>query len=148
MVMESPVRRETRGTPLALLFTDARGRVVFVDNNFLELLAYAEATSLVGEPLHKVVGVDAPAVMSLMQDAARQGYVHERPLTLHNVKSGALTVLCSSVATFNSDGEFIGVDITFHDAADASDEDDTAPAHGDILQTRIQQIHAEAEAKA
>lgn len=141
-------RRDTRGTPLALLFTDARGRVVFVDNKFLELMRYPEATSLVGEALHKVVGVDAPAIMTMMQDAARQGYVHERPLTLHLKQGETLPVLASSVATYNTDGEFIGVDITFHNAADASTEDETAPVHGNVLQTRIQQIHDEAESKA
>lgn len=141
-------RRNTRGSPLALLFTDARGRVVFVDTHFLELMNYTEATSLVGEPLHKVVSVDAPAIMSMMQDAARQGYVHERPLTLHNTSEGTLQVLCSSVATYNTDGEFIGVDMTFHHAADATDQEETSPEHGDVLQARIQQIHAEAESKA
>jgi hypothetical protein len=147
MVMNT-ARRQQRTAPLALLFTDARGRIVFVDNNFLEMLHYETASSLVGTPLNKVAGIEASALSSLLQDVARTGYVHERPLALHGPGGTSLDVLCSSVATYNPEGEFIGVDMTFHDAADATLEDDTAPVHGDVLQSRILQIHAEAEARA
>jgi hypothetical protein len=147
MVMDA-ARRQQRTAPLALLFTDARGRIVFVDNNFLEMLNYPSATSLVGIPLHKVAGIDANALSALMQDVARTGYVHERPLALNGPDGVAIQVLCSSVATYNPEGEFIGVDMTFNDAADATLEEDTAPVHGDVLQSRILQIHTEAEARA
>jgi hypothetical protein len=147
MVVDA-ARRQQRTAPLALLFTDARGRIVFVDNNFLEMLNYPSATSLVGTPLHKVAGIDASSLSSLMQDVARTGYVHERSLSLNGPGGESINVLCSSVATYNPEGEFIGVDMTFHDAADASLQDDTAPVHGDVLQSRIVQIHAEAEARA
>jgi hypothetical protein len=146
--MVKDAARRQRTAPLALLFTDARGRIVFVDNNFLEMLKYETASSLVGTPLNKVAGIDSSALSSLLQDVARTGYVHERSLSLHGPDGESLNVLCSSVATYNPEGEFIGVDMTFHDAADATLEDDTAPVHGDVLQSRIVQIHAEAEARA
>ncbi len=133
--------------PLALMFTDARGRIVFVDANFMQLMGYGRDESLVGEPLYKIIGLEQPRMAELMQEVARTGYVHEHPLAVRGPNGDAVKVLCSCVATYNERGEFIGADMTLHQGHASTQQSGEAPLHGDILQTRIQQIQVETEAR-
>jgi hypothetical protein len=130
---------------VALVFTDARGHVVWVDNGFLSLMAYPEAVGLVGLPVHRVLGIDPQDAAEMLQDVARSGHIHERPMVLHSADGESISVLCSGVATRNPDGEFIGADIALFDAASTSVDGVAARDHSDVLQTRIDQIQAESE---
>src|SRR5512139_1603485 len=65
---------------LGLVFTDARGRIVFVDNKAMSLLGQVDTGRLVGEPLHTIIRVSFDVVSGLMTEIAQGGYVHDRPL--------------------------------------------------------------------
>lgn len=134
----------TFSIPQALLFTDARGRVVFVDAHFLELLG-GSAGVHVGEPLHRVLGSAQAEISRLLNEVSSAGYAHDVPLTVE--QGGQPRVLyCTGVATYDPNGAFIGADITLREAG--SGEPEAAPVtHSDVLQQRIQQITSEAEGR-
>lgn len=133
--------------PLALIFTDAKGRIVFVDQKFMDLMGYPRDQSLVGEPIHKILRVDQAAIAALLQEVAHTGYDHERSLILQSRSGEATEVLCSSVATYNEQGGFIGADITLYENEARSAQADVVPQHEDVLQARIEQIQVETEAR-
>src|SRR5689334_16817061 len=54
-------------SPAALLFTNMRGQIIFVDKQFLRLLKYSEQ-GLVGAPFHKVLGIEVDMGRKLLQD--------------------------------------------------------------------------------
>lgn len=129
--------------PLALLFTDAKGRIVFVDNKFMELMSYPESGQLVGEPLNAVMGIAQADVNQLMQEVARTGYIHEHRLVMRGPSGQTVEVLCSCVATYNDQGQFIGADMTLYQMREITAPQEESPVHGDVLQARIQQIQVE-----
>lgn len=131
---------------LGLVFTDARGRIVFADNSFLALIGLGEARKLVGEPLHKVIRVGTEAISAMMNEIASSGYVHERPLTITRDDGGQVDTICTGIATYDDQRVFIGADLTLRDPALAAP---APPAtHTDVLGARIQQIEAEANTQA
>lgn len=131
---------------LGLIFTDARGRIVFVDNKFLALVGQQEAQKLVGEPLNNVISVPHEAVSGLMHDVARAGYIHERRLVIMRGDGALVEALCSGVASYDDRKAFIGADLTLRDPRHATARQ--AATHHDVLGARIQQIEAEADAQA
>ena len=70
------------GPRLGLLFTDASGRVIFLDNWVLALLGQVRAGELVGEPLHVVFGISQGAADGLMMEIARNGYIRDHSLVI------------------------------------------------------------------
>jgi hypothetical protein len=127
----------------ALLFTDAWGRVVFVDRNFFHLLGERSVGSLVGEPLYRVLNVERQAISDLLNDVAQAGYVQGRTLRVQDASGRSLSLVCSGVATYDDKGTFIGMDVTLH-PPEAQRLRETS-IHGDIIFTRIRQIQAEVE---
>ncbi len=128
----------------ALLFTDAWGRVVFVDSNFLHLFGGRSAGSLVGEPLYRVLNVERQTVSSLLSDVAKAGYVQGVPLDIQDASGQVVTLLCSGVATYDDKGTFIGMDVTLH-PPEARGSLGTPSIHGDVILARIRQIEAEVQ---
>jgi hypothetical protein len=131
---------------LGLVFTDARGRIVFVDNRFLNLVGELEAGALVGKPLNAVIHVANEAIRALIQDIAHSGYVHERQLTIVRGDGAPVETICTGVATYDDRKAFIGADLTLRDPSQASPNEPAT--HSDVLGARIQQIEAEADAQA
>lgn len=132
-------------TPLGLVFTDARGQVVFVDYYFLHLVRCDDADKLIGSPLQAALGIEPLVAKQLLKKITQAGFVHEFPLTLKPGDQEPLEVLCTGVATFDDRDGFIGTDITLYDPALAGIPETQFTQHRQVLGTRIQQIQAEVE---
>ncbi len=115
--------REVTGGREALLFTNMVGQVIFVDHQFLKMTkrSAGDVRNVVGKPLHEIVGLDRETVDQLMQDLARAGHVDARPLRLQDTSGATLSVYCSGVATYDSDGSFVGADLTLRQASETPD---------------------------
>jgi hypothetical protein len=137
--------KHTAGHPsgLGLVFTDARGRIVFVDNSFLELVGQGETHRLVGEPFHKAIRATQDVVVGLIREIAQLGYVHEHPLTITRETGEQIETVCTGVATYDDQNIFIGADLSLRNPSFASPAE--TATHSDVLGARIQQIEAEAD---
>jgi hypothetical protein len=148
--MESPESPQpsspgASGPRLGLLFTDAMGRVVFLDEWVLALLGQVRAGELVGEPLHMVFGVSQAAANGLTMEIARNGYIHDYPLVLTRSDGTQIEAICTGIANYTDQHIFIGADLTLGEPNAVVSE---KPAtHGDILAMRIRRIEAEAAAQ-
>lgn len=136
---------DSHGAALCLVFTDARGRVVFADTNFLELVGQDDTMSLVGEPLHKVLGATPQNISELITAVARLGYVHDHMIEVHGIDMEQLSIICTGVATYDDRGAFIGADLTLCDVTHFAPTDAHIVDHGDILSARIKAIQGEAD---
>jgi hypothetical protein len=145
-ILPSPTSSNVYDPGLGLIFTDAKGRIVFADNRFLALVGQPEARKLVGEPLDRVINVARDSIGGLIQDIAHAGSVHERTLTIQRGDGYLVQALCTGVASYDDRNAFIGADLTLRDPQHATTHQ--MVTHHDVLQTRIQQIEAEADAQA
>lgn len=143
--MPQPSSLPVSGLRVGLLFTDALGRVVFLDNQVLALLGQVRAGELVGEPLHIVFGISQSAADALMTEIARNGYIHDQPLVITRPDGTQVEMICTGIANTNDRHIFIGADFTLGEPNAVALEKPTT--HGDILAMRIQRIEAEAAAQ-
>ncbi len=133
-----------RGDSLALLFTDAKGRVVFVDQNFLALMGYGHSERLVGQSAHMILGLDLQTTAQLIDEVAKTGFVHERPLQIKDADGEVLLVVCNGVATYDDRNRFIGADITLRRVKEEPPSR-LLTTHWDVLSERVERIRVEAE---
>jgi hypothetical protein len=135
---------KTRDNHCALLFTDSLGRVVFVDNNFLNMMHCAEEGIAVGEPLEDVLGLDRHTVTQLMREVAQTGYVLHRLLELRDTTGASTRVWCTGVATYQNGGAFVGADFILQDSAWTGIPETQFEHHADILSRLLTHIRARA----
>jgi len=95
----------------ALMFTDARGHVVFVDNNFIKLTGRAAGSSVVGVPMHVLLGIEAEAALTLLREISQTGQLAQKPIELRDASGATLRVECTGVATYDERKSFIGADL-------------------------------------
>jgi hypothetical protein len=136
---------DPRGAALCLVFTDARGRVVFADNSFIELIRRDGSAPLVGEPLHRVLGSGPQHISQLIAEVARLGYVHHQVIESQGIDGHPINIACTGVATYDDHGAFIGADLTLCDVTHHAPTDAHIADHGDILSARIKAIQGEVD---
>jgi PAS domain S-box-containing protein len=131
-------------SPAALLFTNMRGQIIFVDKQFLRMLKYSEQ-GLVGAPFHKVLGIEVDMGRKLLQDMAETGYVDGRDLQIQATDGGTLHVSCSGIATYDENGKFLGADMTLRDITSDGSLDFEKATFGDVVSQHVLKIDDQVE---
>jgi hypothetical protein len=126
----------SQGAALCLVFADARGRIVFADSNFLDLVNQDEAKSLIGEPLYRILRCSQQSINELISSIAQMGYVRDHMLEIRTLDENPVNVACTGVGTYDDQGAFIGADLTLCDITHyeptkgrPGDRDDTLSLH-------------------
>ena len=114
--------KEPQHTPHALLFTDIQGQVIFVNNVLLKLMGRGEGEirSVIGRPVHDVLGIRPEAARQLIQEVARIGRVYSRAIDLRDRDEKIISVLCTGEATYDEKGDCIGADLSFRSTSEAA----------------------------
>jgi hypothetical protein len=130
--------------PLAMIFTNARGEVVFVGRNFYRLTKGLPDESALGKPLHALLGVDGRSVDQLMQSLSATGFVGHWPLDLKTVTGSLNRIKGAGIAAYDSQQTFIGADVLL--TPPMFDPRLNAPVlrHADVLNMYLQQALVEA----
>jgi serine/threonine-protein kinase len=107
--------KEPQHTPHALVFTDIQGQVIFVNNHLLKLVGRREGDirSVIGRPVHEVLGLRPELARQLIQEVARIGRVYSRAIELIDIEGKVIPVLCTGEATYDEKGACIGADLSF-----------------------------------
>jgi serine/threonine protein kinase len=97
-----------------LLMTNMLGHVIFVDNQCLNILKrhHNEARTIVGKPLHEVLGIEQQLAKQLIQTISTQGQIELVELEIKNSRDSEVQVACSALATLDDKGDFVGADIS------------------------------------
>lgn len=109
---ETPL--ETAPKPLAILFTNAGGRVVFANRNFLQLSEESASRAVAGERLETVLSVDPQSVEKIITILVKGGMIDRVPVTLTTASGKSVPVLLSGTAAYGAKGDYIGADICLH----------------------------------
>ena len=94
-----------------IVFTDASNRVVYANPYFLRMMNIADPAELLNKPLPNYMWSDRTDPERLFEDVRTNGFVRERELSLFNRDGSPVFAACSSVASRDDDGVFIGTEI-------------------------------------
>jgi hypothetical protein len=101
----------------ALVFTDARGQVVFVDNNFIKLTGRSAGAPVVGVPMHEILGIERDEAQILLKEISKAGELTGVPVDMRDAAGSPLHVDVNGVATYDDRKSFIGADLALFPAA-------------------------------
>ncbi len=122
--MDQTQAREDSTVTTGLVFTNAQGQIIFVDHPFLQMMRFGETSLITGEPLHKVLGLDAKLTKQLLDEVQKVGGVKNHSLQLTRPDGSRFDVHCNATATRDTKGQFIGADITLQRERPAGEESD------------------------
>jgi|GEM_PF-1068870 len=94
-----------------IVFTDVQNRVVYANPYFLTMMQINDPAELLGKLLPGYMWHSPEDSDKLFNDVRENGFVRERELNLYNQKKEPVFVACSSVASKDDDGNFIGTEI-------------------------------------
>jgi len=94
-----------------IVFTDTQNRVVYANPYFLKMMNIADPAELLNKPLPDYMWGDPDDATRLFNDVRVNGFVRERELSLFNKERAPIFAACSSVASRDGDGEFVGTEI-------------------------------------
>jgi hypothetical protein len=108
--------------PLGVVYTDTKGKVIFVNRHFVQMLKVGESGTTLGRPLWEALGVEKQAALHLL-DVKRA--TDRRELIVEYIRPGGLPVyiLCASEAAFDDAEAFIGVNISLEYLTDVQTPD-------------------------
>lgn len=94
-----------------IVYTDVQNRVVYANPYFLKMMNIADPAELLNKPLPPYMWFAPEDANQLFKDVRDNGFVRERELNLYNRNGDQIFVACSSVASKDEDGQFIGTEI-------------------------------------
>lgn len=95
-----------------IVFTDANNRVVYANPYFLTMMNVANPKDVLNKPLPGYMWGGKPEQEAdLFRDVRSCGFIRERELILYNRKNEPVFAMCSSVASKDSDGNYVGTEI-------------------------------------
>jgi len=95
-----------------VVFTDAENKVVYANPYFMTMMGISDPAEILNKPLPSYVWGGKPEQAELLfKDVRDNGFVRERELSLHNKKYEPVFAMCSSVASRDGQGNFVGTEI-------------------------------------
>ncbi len=94
-----------------IVFTDAQDRVVYANPYFLKMMNVTDPADLLNKPLPEYMWHSREDEKQLFKDVRENGFVRERELNLYNRDKMPVFVACSSVASKDPEGKFVGTEI-------------------------------------
>ena len=94
-----------------IVYTDAQHRVVYANPYFLKMMNIDDPAEVLNKPLPDYMWRDPKDAAQLFSDVQQYGFVRERDLSLYNQNKAPIFVACSSVASRDDDGQFVGTEI-------------------------------------
>jgi len=94
-----------------IVFTDKENRIVYANPYFLRMLGISNPEEILNKPFPDYMWATPADEEQLFHDVKADGFVRERDLALYNHNRQPVFVACSSVASKDEDGNFVGTEI-------------------------------------
>lgn len=94
-----------------IVFTDGENRVVYANPYLLKMMNIIDPSQILNRPLPDYMWESPEDPVKLFKDVRENGFVRERELNLYDQGKKPIFVACSSVASKDDDGNFIGTEI-------------------------------------
>jgi|GEM_PF-5306178 len=95
----------------AMVFTNERNEVVFADRNFYRLLRRDDSESVVGERLHRTLGLVDDNALRFLRDVLDDGYIRDTVLEFTDRRGQRIRVTATGRAATDEGGKFIGTNL-------------------------------------
>jgi hypothetical protein len=131
---------ETEQKPLAILFTNASGCVVFANRNFLHLTEDVPSRAVAGEQLSAILPIESRSAAKIFSVITNGGFIDKLPVSLLTTTGRILPTLFSGFAAYGTQGDYIGADIFLHKQfTPAAPDSPTVPAlrHTGVLKIYV-----------
>jgi hypothetical protein len=92
-----------------LVFTNNKGQVIFANQAFLDLMQIERRQTLMGKPLHTVLGVEARDTQQLVHE--HKGASKSVVLSLRDRRGTMKSLEMESIPTYDSSDRFLGINI-------------------------------------
>src|SRR5574341_975333 len=130
--------------PLALVFTDRGGQVVFSDRNFRRLTKRKEVEAQTAAPLHTLLGVTQDTVARMIDSVARAGFVDAGETPIRTGTGSLRKRQGVGVAAYDEKHTLVGIDLIFALEKERIWPEAATVLHSDIMNIHLQQVLAEA----
>jgi len=94
-----------------IIFTDKENRIVYANPYFLKMMKIENPAELLNKPFPPYMWSKPDDETQLFHDVREDGFVRERELNLYNQQRQPIFVACSSVASKDDEGNFVGTEI-------------------------------------
>ncbi len=94
-----------------IVYLDDQGQVVYTNPYFLEMMGFESPQEILNKPLPAYVWENPDEQGKIVNDVRTNGYVREREVRLKNQEGTPVFAMCSSVASKDDNGNFVGVEI-------------------------------------
>lgn len=94
-----------------IVYLDDKGQVVYTNPYFLEMMGFESPQEILNKPLPAFVWENPDEQDKIVNDVRENGYVREREVRLKNQEGNPVFAMCSSVASKDDNGNFVGVEI-------------------------------------
>ena len=134
---------EAGRNPLAILFTNTGGRVVFANRNFLNLAEETPAKATAGERLETILPIESRSMAKIFAIITGSGSVDRLPVSVLTSTGKSVPVLFSGVAAYGGKGDYIGADIfLYQQFTPALPDSPTVPSlrHTAVLKMYVTEI--------
>ena len=132
--------------PLAILFTNSGGRVIFANRNFLDMAEETPSKTVSGEQrLEAILPIEPRTMSKIISVLSGSGFIDRMPVSMLTTTGKPLSVLFSGVAAFGAKGDYIGADIfLLRQFTPAPPDSPTVPAlrHTAILKMYVAEVFA------
>src|SRR5688572_21865635 len=95
----------------AQVFTNERNEVVFADRNFYRLLRREDTESLIGERLHRALGLPDDGSLGFLRDVFDDGFIRDTVLEFQDRRGMRVRVTATGRTAIDDRGKFIGANL-------------------------------------
>jgi len=144
--MQPGVTRSFLLKPIAILFTNSGGGVVFVDQNYLRLTRQPAARTVAGERLEALLPIEPHSVAKMIRAIDQGAYLEHVPISVNTTTGSIFPAMFSGIAAHDEKGNFIGADILLNEPVEDTAHGlvMTVPKHADVLGAYVGEVFAEA----
>jgi hypothetical protein len=86
-------------------------------------LTQSDARAIIGKSLDEVLGIPSQMAEQLIKNVGKQRQINSHPISIKDSYGEAIEVLCSAIATYDNQNQFVGADFTLK------------PTRTDVLET-------------
>jgi hypothetical protein len=95
----------------AQVFTNERNEVVFADRNFYRLLRREDTESLIGERLHRALGLPDDGTLGFLRQVFDDGFIRDTVLEFNDRRGMRVRVTATGRTATDDRGNFIGANL-------------------------------------
>jgi hypothetical protein len=95
----------------AQVFTNERNEVVFADRNFYRLLRREDTESLIGERLHRALGLPDDGSLGFLREVFDDGFIRDTVLEFQDRRGMRVRVTATGRTATDERGKFIGANL-------------------------------------